>query len=187
MRAVNIHALSITALAVTNVILVVQNVRWLIYAQPIRTQLPFGHLSYRFDPMLEAPAILLGIGVAYFLLYKVALNIWRIRRSEFQHGLMTRALLLNSVVLLVMTALGTAQWLVFFGYVPLDIPVISSLGALAAGVSLYMEKRLHRNDHFSRSRSLLPLGFLHMVAGVWERSHRSTLAPLESGWEKPGR
>ncbi|MCI0822093.1 MAG: hypothetical protein J4N34_01560, partial [Chloroflexi bacterium] len=81
MRAVNIHALSITALAVTNVILVVQNVRWLIYAQPIRTQLPFGHLSYRFDPMLEAPAILLGIGVAYFLLYKVALNIWRIRRS----------------------------------------------------------------------------------------------------------
>lgn len=187
MRAVNLHALSITALALANVVLAVQNVRWLIYAQPIRTQLPYGHLSYRFDPVLEAPALLLGIGVAYFLLYKISLNIWRIRKSEFQHGLMTRALSLNSVVLLVLTALGISQWLVFFGYVPLDIPVISSLGALAAGISLYLERRLHIVDHFSRSRSLVPLNLLHNLANLWERTHRRTFTPLESSWEKPGR
>jgi len=117
MRAINIHALSITALALTNVILAVQNVRWLIYAQPIRTQLPYGHLSYRFDPILEAPAILFGLCIAYLLVYKISLNIWRIRQSEFQHAIMTRALSLNSSVLLVLTGLGIAQWLVFFGYV----------------------------------------------------------------------
>ena len=186
MRAVNIHAIAIIALAVANVWLTVQNVRWLIYVQPIRTQLPYGHLSYRIDPVLEAPALLLGIGVAYFLLYKIGLNIWRIRRSEFQHGLMTRALSLNSAILLVMTALGTAQWLVFFGYVPIDIPVVSSLGALAAGVSLYLERRLHIGDHIGRSRGLLPINFLHSVANVWERTHSPSFASLQSNWEKPG-
>ena len=186
MRAINIHALSITALALTNVILAMQNVRWLIYAQPIRTQLPYGHLSYRFDPVLEAPAILFGLCIAYLLVYKISLNIWRIRKSEFQHGIMTRALSLNSAVLLVLTGLGIAQWLIFFGYVPLDIPIITSLGAVAAGTSLYLERRLHIDDHFSRSRTLVPLNFLHMVAGVWERTHRRTFAPVKPGWEKPG-
>lgn len=187
MKAVNVHALAITALAVANILLAMQNIRWLIYAQPIRTQLPYGHLSYRFDPILEAPALLIGIGLAYFLLYKVSLNIWRIRRSEFQHGLMTRALSLNTAVLLVMAGLGTAQWLVFFGYVPLDIPVITSIGAVAAGVSLYMERRLHAGDPLNRSRGFLPLNFLHMVANVWERTNSSRFVPLQSGWEKPGR
>ncbi len=166
MRAINIHALSITALALTNVILAVQNVRWVIYIQPIRTHLPYGHLSYRFDPVLEAPAILFGLCIAYLLVYKISLNIWRIRQSEFQHGIMTRALSLNSAVLLVLTGLGIAQWLVFFGYVPLDIPIITSLGALAAGISLYLERRLHSENPFSKSRTLVPLNFLQMVAGV---------------------
>ena len=187
MRAVNIHALSITALALANVVLAVQNVRWLIYAQPIRTQLPYGHLSYRFDPMLEAPAIIFGIGVAYFLLYKISLNIWRIRQSEFQHGLMTRALSINSALLLVFTSLGIAQWLVFFGYVPLDIPVVTSLGALAAGISFYLERRLRANDHFSRSKSLLPFHSLHSVGRLWTRPHSQSYSSLVSGWEKPGR
>ena len=187
MRAVNVHALAITALSVANVWLVVQNIRWLIYAQPIRTQLPYGHLSYRFDPMLEAPALLVGLGLAYILLYKISLNIWRIRQSEFQHGLMTRALSLNSAILLVMTGLGTAQWLVFFGYVPLDIPLVSSLGALAAGISLYLERRLHSEDHIGRSRGFLPINFLHMVANVWERTHSNRFVPLKSDWERPGR
>ena len=173
-------------MALANVILAVQNVRWLIYAQPIRTQLPYGHLSYRLDPMLEAPAILFGIGVAYFLLYKISLNIWRIRQSEFQHSLMTRALSINSTLLLVFTALAIAQWLVFFGYVPLDIPVVSSLGALAAGISFYFERRLRTENHFSRSRSLIPMHFLHSIAGVWERTHRRPITSLGSRWEKPG-
>lgn len=187
MRAVNIHAMSIIALAMTNVVLAVQNVRWLMYAQPIRTQLPFGHIGDRFDPVLEAPALLFGLCMAYILVYKISLNVWRIRQSEFQHGLMTRALSVNSAILLVLTALGIAHWLIFFGYVPLDIPVISSLGALAAGTSLYLERRLHSDDHFSRSKHLMPLGFLHMVANVWGKTRRHSFAPADSGWHRTGR
>jgi hypothetical protein len=167
MRAINIHALAIISISIVNIWLAVQNIRWLIYVNPVRTHLPVGNLHSSFDPILEAPAILIGIAMAYFLLYKIALNIWRIRYSTlFRDGLMARALSINSGLLLVVTAMGVAQWLYFFRYVPLDITVVSSLGAMAAIISLYLEKRLHSNGRY-RSREFLPMAFLNSMAAIW--------------------
>lgn len=169
MRAINIHALAILSISIANVWLAVQNIRWLIYVNPVRTHLPVGNPYSSFDPILEAPALVVGIAAAYFLLYKIALNIWRIRYSTvFRDGLMARALSINSGLLLVLTALGVTQWLVFFSYVPWDIAVISSFGALAAVTSMYLEKRLHSNGHY-RSSTFLPMAFLNSMAAIWGR------------------
>ena len=64
MRAINIYALTIMSLSIANVWLAVQNVRWLIYVNPVRIQIPYGSLYKSFDPVLEAPALIIGLGVA---------------------------------------------------------------------------------------------------------------------------
>ena len=170
MRAINIHALAIISLSVANVWLAVQNIRWLIYVNPVRTQLPFGNVTLSFDPVLEAPAILVGIGVAYFLLYKIARNIWKIRYSQvFRNSLMARALSINSAILVLLTALGISQWLYFFSYVPWDVTIVSSIGAAAALVSLYLERRSVSDGHHPAG-SILPLDFLNSMATIWGKN-----------------
>lgn len=169
MRGINIHALAIISLSVANIWLAVQNIRWLIYVNPIRTHLPFGNVAISFDPVLEAPAIVVGLGMAYFLLYKIARNIWKIRYSEvFRSSLMARALSINSALLVFLTALGITQWLYFFSYVPWDITIVSSFGAAAAVVSLYLERRSISDGHHPAG-SVLPWNFLNSMATIWDK------------------
>ena len=68
MRTANLHALTVMIMSIANVWLSVQCIRWLMYSYPVNIKIPYSSLYSAIDPVLEAPGILMGIGVAYFLI-----------------------------------------------------------------------------------------------------------------------
>lgn len=174
MDNVRIQLLAITSLAVANVWLAVQNIRWLVYANPVRTALPLGDLSRSYDPLLEAPAILIGLAAFYILVYRLSFGLWKIRLSSFSHSLRKRVLSINSLILVALTGMGVAQWVAFFSYTPLDMIVVSSAGAIAAAVAFYLELR-PVNDGQIKLESWMPFKTLNNILGIWHRPQRSKL------------
>jgi hypothetical protein len=174
MDNVRIQSLAIMSLAIANVWLVVQNVRWLVYANPVRTALPLGDLSKSYDPILEAPAILIGLAAFYILVYRLSFGLWKIRLSSFSHGLRIRALSINSLVLLALTGGGAIQWFAFFSYAPLDMIVVSSAGTIAAATAFYLEFKPLRDGQI-KMESWLPFKTLDYILEIWHRPQRSKL------------
>ena len=174
MDNVRIQSLAITSLAIANVWLAVQNVRWLVYANPIRTSLPLGDLSKSYDPMLEAPAILIGLAAFYILVYRLSFGLWKIRLSSLSHGLRIRGISINSLVLLALTGVGAIQWYAFFNYAPLDLIFVSSAGAVAAASAFYLEFRPLKDGQI-KMESWLPFKTLDHLLAIWHRPQRSKL------------
>ncbi len=174
MDNVRIQSLAITSLAIANEWLAVQNVRWLVYANPVRASLPFGDLSKSYDPLLEAPAILIGLAAFYILVYRLSFGVWKIRLSSFSHSLRKRGLSINSLVLVALTGVGVIQWFAFFSYTPLDIIVVSSAGAIAAAVAFYLEFKPLKDGQI-KLESWLPFKTLNYLLAVWHRPQRSKL------------
>ena len=172
MRTANLHALTVIIMSIANVWLSVQCVRWLMYSYPVNIKIPYTSLYNSIDPILEAPGVLMGIGVAYFLIYKLALNIWRLRYSIFQHDLMTRVLTINSILLLALTGIGIAEWIVLFNKMPIDLFVVASIGAVAALTSFVLEMRRDRNGAFEME-GFVPLTFISSLGSLWSKSHKS--------------
>ena len=172
MRTANLHALTVIIMSIANVWLSVQCVRWLMYSYPVNIKIPYTSLYNSIDPILEAPGVLMGIGVAYFLIYKLALNIWRLRYSIFQHDLMTRVLTINSILLLALTGIGIAEWIVLFNKMPIDLFVVASIGAVAVLTSFVLEMRRDRNGAFEME-GFVPLTFISSLGSLWSKSHKS--------------
>ena len=162
----NIHAAAVTALTFANVWLLVQNIRWLMYSNPVSSLLPYVDKYSLIDPILEVPGILVGLLAAYVLVYRYALSLWRIRQSIFRHSLYTRVMTINSILLVVLTLLGILQWKVWFNELAIDVIIAASFGILAALVSVVMEWRLSASDHFMPERTM-PLHSLKQIASVW--------------------
>ncbi|MCH8108870.1 MAG: hypothetical protein IIB15_01960 [Chloroflexi bacterium] len=172
MRAANFHAIAVVIMSIANVWLAVQCIRWLMYSYPVSIKIPYTNLYSSIDPILEAPGILMGIGIAYFLLYKLALNIWRLRYSIFQHDLMTRVLTINSVLLLALTGTGIAEWIVLFNNMPIDLFVVASIGTVAVLISFVLEMRRDRSGAFEME-GFVPLTFISSLGSLWSKSHKS--------------
>ena len=172
MRTANLHALIVIIMSIANVWLSVQCIRWPMYSHPVSFRMPYTSLYSSIDPILEAPGILMGIGVAYFLIYKLALNIWRLRYSIFQHDLMTRVLTINSVLLLALTGTGIAEWIVLFNSIPIDLFVVASIGTAAVLISFVLEMRRGRSGAFEMG-GLMPLTFILSLGSLWSKSHKS--------------
>ena len=172
MRTANLHALTVIIMSIANVWLSVQCVRWLMYSYPVNIKIPYTSLYNSIDPILEAPGVLMGIGVAYFLIYKLALNIWRLRYSIFQHDLMTRVLTINSILLLALTGIGIAEWIVLFNKMPIDLFVVASIGAVAVLTSFVLEMRRDRSGAFEME-GFVPLTFISSLGSLWSKSHKS--------------
>ena len=172
MRTANLHALTVIIMSIANVWLSVQCVRWLMYSYPVNIKIPYTSLYNSIDPILEAPGVLMGIGVAYFLIYKLALNIWRLRYSIFQHDLMTRVLTINSILLLALTGIGIAEWIVLFNNTPIDLFIVASIGTVAVLTSLVLELRRGRSGAFEME-GLMPLTFILSLGSLWSKSHKS--------------
>ena len=174
MDNVRIQSLAITSLAIANVWLAVQNVRWLVYANPVRTSLPLGDLSKSYDPMLEAPAILIGLAAFYILVYRLSFGLWKIRLSSFSHSLRIRVLSINSLVLVALTGVGAIQWFAFFSYTPLDMIAVSSAGTIAAAAAFYLEFKPLKDGQIKLD-SWLPFRTLDHILEIWHRPQRSKL------------
>lgn len=174
MDNVRIQSLAITSLAIANVWLAVQNVRWLVYANPVRTVLPLGDLSKSYDPILEAPAILIGLAAFYILVYRLSYGVWKIRLSSFSHGLRIRVLSINSLVLVALTGMGAIQWFAFFSYTPLDMILVSSAGTIAAAAAFYLEFKPLKDGQIEMD-SWLPFKTLGYLLAIWHRPQKSKL------------
>ena len=164
----NLHAMAITALSILNVWLFVQIVRWLMYSYPVSTSIPYASLYGRIDPILEIPGIILGIAVSYILLYRLLLNVWKIRYSAFRHELMTRVLSINSVVLLVLTGVGILEWIVWFNQLAIDLITTALFGAVVAIISYFLERRVFASERIAGA-GLLPLFSLDSMAAIWTK------------------
>ena len=163
--------MAITSLSILNVWLFVQIVRWLMYSYPVSTSIPYANLYKSIDPILEIPGIIMGIAVSYILLYRLLLNVWKIRYSAFRHELMTRVLSINSAVLLVLTGVGIVEWIVWFDQLAIDLITTASFGAVAALVSYFLERRVFASDRIAGMR-LLPLSSLDSMAAIWSKPMR---------------
>lgn len=172
MRTANLHALAVVIMSIANVWLSVQCIRWLMYSYPVSIKMPYTSLYSAIDPILEAPGALMGIGVAYFLIYKLALNIWRLRYSMFQHDLMTRVLSINSVLLLALTGTGIAEWIVLFNNMPIDLFVVASIGTAAVLTSFVLEMRRGKSGAFEME-GFVPITFISSLGSLWSKSHKS--------------
>ncbi len=162
----NLHVLAVTTLSIANVWLVVQTIRWLMYSSPISRAIPSANQFSAFDPILEAPGIIVGLIAAYVLLYRLVLNIWRLRDSMYGSEFATRALSINSLLLILLTAGGISQWILLFDRFPVDLVVVVALGGVAAITSYFLERRLVASGHVRLSK-LLPFAQLTQLAAIW--------------------
>ncbi|MCI0437797.1 MAG: hypothetical protein L0177_01545 [Chloroflexi bacterium] len=162
----NLHVLAVTTLSVANVWLAVQTIRWLMYSSAISRAIPSANQFSAFDPILEAPGIIVGLIAAYVLLYRLVLNIWRLRDSMYGSEFATRALSINSLLLILLTAGGISQWILLFHRFPVDLIVVVAFGGVAAITSYYLERRLVVSGHVRLSK-LLPFAQLHQLAALW--------------------
>lgn len=141
MAATNIQLAAITVLSSANVWLCWWDVRWLMYYRPLSKLIP-GNMPYSsIDPVLEVPGILVLLVVGYILGYRSTFALWKRRSSNYRYELMSNALAINSVLLVLFTALGITEWLVLYGFLPPELIVVVCLGAAAALISIYLEKR----------------------------------------------
>ena len=141
MAATNIQMAAITVLSGTNVWLSWWDVRWLMYYGPLSRLIPGSTPYNSIDPVLEVPGVLALLIVGYVLVYRSTFALWKHRFSSYRNELMTNALAINSVLLVILTALGLTEWLVLYGFLAPELIVVVSLGAGAALVSFYLEKR----------------------------------------------
>ena len=162
----NLHVLAVTTLSVANVWLAVQTIRWLMYYNPVSRAIPNASQFASFDLILEAPGIVVGLVVAYVLLYRLVLNIWRLKDSMFGSEFATRVLTINSILLIFLTAGGIAQWIMLFNRLPIDLIVVVAFGGIAAIVSYYLERKLITSGRIRLTR-VLPFSQLHAMANLW--------------------
>ena len=169
LNSMNIHATAVTTLTIANVWLFVQNFRWLMYSHPVSTLVP-GTDQYRsIDPLLEIPGIVVGLIAGYVLLNRYAVGIWRIRYSVFHHALATRVQTINSVLLVVLTAVGVFQWTIWFNTLAIDVIVVGVLGATSAIAAIVLERRIVTHGDYSLN-SIMPMYTLKSLASVWRKS-----------------
>ena len=143
---ITVQAIALTVLGSVNVWLAVANVRWIMFYYPVSRYIPTVDLSSGSDPILEVPGILVGILVAYFLMYRQIYNVWQIRFSIFREVIMLRVLSINSTVLIVLTALGISQWLLLYKRVPIDLYGLVFAGGVAIVTASYLESRMQRHS-----------------------------------------
>ena len=127
-----------------NIILVVQNLRWLLYSLSTHGILGFTSPYVSYDVRLEVPGILIFIATAYILLYQLTFNIWRLRDSVIGDKLRARAIVLNSVLLIALAFAGGLQWIVFSSFLPPELVVLVAVGVVSASAALYLEVRTRR-------------------------------------------
>lgn len=162
----NLHVLAVTTLSVANIWLAVQTIRWLMYYQPVSRAIPSASQYSAIDPLLEAPGIIVGLVLAYVLLYRLVLNIWHLRHSRYAGEFATRALSINSLLLMVLTAGGITQWIMLWHSFPIDLVIVVAFGGAAVVASYYLERKLAISGHI-RLSNVLPFSRLHALAALW--------------------
>ncbi len=141
MATANIQAVAVTVLSLANVWLWWWDVRWLMYYQPLGRLIPGVNIHAPLDPILEVPGAIAILITGYALVYRSALPLWRQRFSNYRDYVMVSALTRNVVLLVIVIALGITEWLVLYGFLPVELIVVGSLGMVAALGSIYIQRR----------------------------------------------
>ena len=141
MRTTKAQMLAVTVLSLVNVWLFWWEARLLMYSQSVSKIIP-GASAYRgIDPILEIPGAIVLLVAGYLLAYRSTFALWQHRSASYRNHLLSNAMVINSILLVVLTGLGIAEWLTFYNLLPVDLMVVVGIGGAAALVSLYIEKR----------------------------------------------
>lgn len=130
------------ALCLSNVWLVMQNVRWFVYSDLVSRQLLKIEWAGSFNLLLEIPGIVAAMVATYLLVIRLAYNVWKYRGSMFGREIIARGLSICSGLLLLLTAVGVMQWLIAVEHPPLDLVVVALIGFVSVGISYVLERRL---------------------------------------------
>jgi len=141
MRATNAQMLAVTVLSLVNVWLFWWEARLLMYSQSVSKIVP-GAGPYRgIEPVLEIPAAIVLLVAGYLLAYRSTFALWQQRSGNYRNEILLNAMVINSILLVILTGLGIAEWLTFYNLLPVDLIVVVGIGGAAALASFYIEKR----------------------------------------------
>ena len=139
MRRTNAQMLAVTVLSLVNVWLFWWETRLLMYSQSVSSVVP-GAGPYRgMEPVLEIPGAIVLLVAGYLLAYRSTFALWQQRSGSYRNDLLSNAMVINSIILVLLTGLGIAEWLTFYNMLPVDLIVVVSIGGAAALVSFYIE------------------------------------------------
>ncbi len=141
MRATKAQMLAVTVLSLTNVWLFWWEVRLLMYSQAVSKVIP-GASAYRgMDLVLEIPGAIMLLVAGYLLAYRSTFALWQQRSGSYRNHVLLNAMVINSILLVILTGLGIAEWLTFYSLLPVDLIVVVGIGGVAALASFYIEKQ----------------------------------------------
>ena len=141
MRATNAQMLAVTILSLVNVWLFWWEIRLLMYSQSVSRVIP-GAGPYRgMEPVLEIPGAIVLVVAGYLLAYRSTFALWQHRSAIYRNHLLLNAMVINSILLVILTGLGIAEWLTFYNLIPVDLIVVVGIGGVAAVTSFYIEKQ----------------------------------------------
>ena len=132
---------AISVLSAANIWLAWWDVRWLTYSQTLSRAIPGASPYSSLDPVLEAPGLVVLALAVYLLGYRSTYALWRQRHSNYRDDLMANALTINTVILLAVAGLGIVEWLILYDAIAPDLVAVVGVGAGAAIVSIYLERR----------------------------------------------
>ena len=111
MRTTNAQMLAVTVLSLVNVWLFWWETRLLMYSQSVSSVIP-GAGPYRgLEPVLEIPGAIVLLVAGYLLAYRSTFALWQHRSGSYRNHLLSNAMVINSILLVILTGLGIAEWL----------------------------------------------------------------------------
>ena len=141
MRTTNAQMLAVTVLSLVNVWLFWWEARLLMYSQSVSGVIPGAGLYRGIEPVLEIPAAIVLLVAGYLLAYRSTFALWHHRSGSYRNHLLLNAMVINSILLVILTGLGIAEWLTFYNLLPVDLIVVVGIGGVAALASFYIEKQ----------------------------------------------